>query len=254
MSNYLPTQANLLKVSAVAIAIPRYAGAFALSAGFVAAGQVHTYLGIAEVIAGVSMAVLEGFALAFILNKWRLLAAKSIGWYSLLTVTCLLALSLPLVAIPYLYFMQAGFKAVSDVFPSVLLQNGWNFIVAGVPMLVVIGVGLADVNELEREEKRVDFELQSSRKRAMLEMELSKLSLTVEQAKTANELEIRKLRAGYKVNASAVEAKSQQAIIMPFLCEHCGTGFESNRQLAGHKAHCKASTNGKIELVEQMTR
>ena len=243
-------QASLLKVAAVTIAIPRYAGAFALSAGFVATGQLHASLGIAEVIAGVSMAVLEGFALAFILSKWRLLKVSSIAWYALLIVSLLLALSLPLVAIPYLYFMQTSFTGVTELFNSVLLQNSWNFIVAFVPMLIVIGVGLADVNELEREQQAVDFELEVSKKRATLEMELSKLRLEVEQAKTTTELEVRKLRAKYKVEVSNVEAKSQLDITLPFACEFCGEAYEQERQLRGHKAHCKARVNGKAELEQ----
>ncbi|MBN1992827.1 MAG: hypothetical protein JW953_08980 [Anaerolineae bacterium] len=248
--NRITTQANLLKIAAVTIAIPRYAGAFALSAGFVAEGYLHTSLGISEVIAGVAMAVLEGFAIAFILNKWRLLKASSIAWYALLTVTSLLALSLPLVAIPYLYFMQNGFEAVRDVFPNIWLQNAWNFTVAFVPMLVVIGVGLADVNELEREQKQIDFELEASKKRAMLEMELSKLQLTVEQAKTANELEMRKLRAQYKVDISNVEARQEQKMSKGFICEHCGEAFEKQRQLNGHLAHCKVRANGHSKATE----
>lgn len=244
-------QANILKVAAVTIAVPRYAGAFALSAGFVAEGQLHTSLGIAEVVAGVSMALLEGFALAFILGKWRLLKVYSPTWYALLGVSLLLALSLPLVAVPYLYFMQTSYTGVTELFNSIFLQNSWNFVVAFVPMLIVIGVGLADVNELEREEKRVDFELQVSRKKAMLEIELSKLQLDVEEIKVANELKVRKLKAQYKVDVSNVEAKTQQNILLPFVCENCGEAYEQERQLRGHKAHCKGKVNGKAhELVE----
>jgi len=240
-------QANLLKVAAVTIAIPRFAGAFALSAGFVAEGSLHTGLGVAEIVAGVSMAVLEGFALAFILNKWRLLRVCSLGWYSLLAVICLLALSLPLVAIPYLYFMQAGFSSVNALFSSVWLQNCWNFVVAGVPMLVVIGVGLADVNELEREQKQIDFQLEVSKKKAMLDMEVSEIELKVEQAIVLNELGKRRLRAQYKADLSKAEAQAKRGVSKNFVCE-CGQAFERSMQLNGHKAHCRK--NGQVELIK----
>lgn len=262
-------QAKLLKVAAVAIAIPRYAGAFALSAGFTATGWLHTGFIGAEILAGVAMAVLEGFALAFILSKWRLLKAYSIEWWSLAIVSLLLALSLPLVAVPYLYFTQAGYSSVNEVFPHVAIQNTWNFIVAFVPMLIVIGVGLADVDELEREQKGVDFELEVSKKRAMLEVELSKLKLEVEQARAANELqmsklqldieqtrvvnelETRKLRASFKLAASNVDAVAQQNLNLPFVCEYCGEAYEQERQLRGHKGHCKGRVNGEVKLLSE---
>lgn len=244
-------QANLLKVAAVAIAIPRYAGAFALSAGFVATTELHHILGLSEIVAGISMAVLEGFAIAFILNKWRLLKVSSIAWYGLLFVILLLALSLPMVAVPYLYFMQTGFDAVSQVFPNVLVQNGWNFIVAFVPMLVVIGVGLADVNELEREQEAIDFELERSRRQAELEVELSKLELEAERQKALNQLELKRLKAQYKVDAANIEARAEENTDKPFVCEHCGQAFERQRQLNGHMAHCKVRTNGKTREVAQ---
>ena len=244
-------QATFLKISAVAIAIPRYAGAFALSAGFVATGYMHIGLGIAEVLAGIAMAILEGFAIAFILNKWRLLKSNSVAWYALIVVTSLLALSMPLVAIPYLFYYQAGFDDINALFNSIWLQNAWNFVVAGVPMVVVVGVGLADVNELEKEEEAIDFELESSRKRAELEMELSTLELQVERARVQNELEKKRLRAVYRVEASAVEAQEQDNLNKPFVCPHCKTGFERVRQLNGHLGQCKAKQNGDREQHTQ---
>ena len=245
-------QANILKIAAVAIAIPRYAGAFALSAGFIAEGYLHTGLGVAEVVAGIAMAVLEGFALSFILSKWRLLKVGSLGWYSLLSVCLLLALSLPLVAVPYLYFMQAGFEAVNDIFPVIWLQNGWNFIVAFVPMLVVIGVGLADVNELEREQRQIDFELDVSKKRAKLEIELSQLELNVERAKVLHELEKKQLRAQHEIDVSNIKANKEQKVSKAHICEYCGDAFEKQRQLNGHLAHCKTRQNGKHEEAAEV--
>lgn len=246
---YKMNQATFLKIAAVTIAIPRYAGSFALSAGFVAQGQLHNSLGIAEVVAGTAMAVLEGFALAFILSKWRLLKVGSIAWWSLLLVCFALALSLPLIAVPYLFFMQNGYVSVSQVFSYVWVQNAWNFIVASAPMLVVIGVGLADVNELEREQKAIDFELETSKKKAGLKVELSKLELEVEQAQVLNELEKKRLRAQYKVDASKVEATTRQDTSKPFACPHCNEAYEKQSQLSGHLAHCKAKTNGKQETI-----
>ena len=239
-------QGNILKTAAVMIAVPRYAGAFALSAGFVATGSLHNLLGIAEVAAGVAMAVLEGFAVAFILNKWRLLGTKTVAWWALLAITLLLALSLPMVAIPYLFYYQSTFGNLQQLFNSLWLQNCWNFIIAFSPMLVVIGVGLADVNELEREESAVDFELESHRKRATLEMELSTLELTVERAKLANRLEMEQLRANHKQGLKVVEDK----ISNPFICPWCGVSFKREPQLRGHKAHCKSKSNGSKRQVE----
>jgi hypothetical protein len=236
-------QANLLKIAAVAIAIPRYAGAFALSAGYVAEGDLHRYLGIAEVIAGVSMAVLEGFALAFILNKWRLLKTSSLPWWSLLMVISLLALSLPMVAVPYLYFAQ-GLSIISSIFPNIWVQNGWNFVVAGVPMLVVVGVGLADVDELERERRQLDYELEVRTKRAEVELAVSQFDLEAERDKISNELELNKLKADHKVSMRNMSAKADRNVSKSFICEYCNEAFAKHQQLNGHLAHCKVKQNG----------
>lgn len=248
------TQSNILKVSAVAIAIPRYAGSFALSAGFIAEGQLHTALGIAEVTAGIAMAILEGFALSYILSRWRLLKPNSLAWWASLIVSSLLALALPMVAIPYLYLMQSSLTSVNEVFNSKLLQNAWNFIVAFAPMLIVIGVGLSDVDELAREGNQADIELELSKKKAEVKLELGRLELQLEHAQAKNELEIKQLRASYKVAVSKVETKVKQGGVE---CEYCGrTDFTSKRALGGHKAHCKArkaASNGKLPKLEDNT-
>lgn len=247
------TQSSILKVAAVAIAIPRYAGAFALSVGFVAEGKLHASLGVAEVVAGIAMALLEGFAISYILSKWRLLKPGSIPWCASLIVSLLLALSLPFVAVPYLYFMQAGLSSANDLFGAKWVQYGWNFIVAFVPMLIVIGVGLSDVDELAREANQADIELALNKKRAMLQLELSKIELEVEQAKARTELEIKQLKANHKLAASNIEAKAKQNQELAFACEHCGEQFGSKRAIAGHMAHCKGKANGEQngKLAEQ---
>jgi hypothetical protein len=159
-----------------------------------------------------------------------------------------------LVAVPYLYFYQVGFKAVNEIFPHITVQNAWNFIVAGVPMLVVIGVGLADVNELEREQKRIDFELETSKKKAQLEIDLSYLELDVERAKVENRLEIAQLRATYKVGSSQIEAKIERDSDKAYVCEYCGKGYEREVQLRGHKGQCKTRTNGKQVVVKEVAK
>ncbi len=248
----MKNQASILKIAAVIVAIPRFAGAFALSAGFIAEGTVHVYLGILEVGAGISMAVLEGFAIAFILGKWRLLKTSSVEWYGLLIVILLLALSLPLVAVPYLYFMQTGFGAIGDIFSSVWVQLGWTFVAASISMLVVIGVGLADVNELERETERLDYELETKKKQANLAMEISQLELVVERAKVASDLEIRQLRATYRVQSSSIETKANEGVSMDFVCEYCGQGYETVRGLNGHLGQCKVRKNGQEAIKEEV--
>jgi len=148
----LPTikQSTLLKVAAVSVAAPRYMGAFGYAVGL---GTISTvpWLATAEIWSGAAMAVLEGWALAYTMGRWRLLKPGSMQWYTLLLMLLLLAATIPLIATPYLVGEQMGLKA-AGLFAGMpaWVQYGWTFIVSAVPVLIVMAVGFADVDETEQ--------------------------------------------------------------------------------------------------------
>jgi hypothetical protein len=199
-------QAKILKVAAVTIAAPRYMGAFAASIG-ISAIEHYPALQTLEVLSGGAMALLEGFALAFILSKWRLLKPGSTHWYTLLVNVLILAISLPLVALPYLLIEQNGLHVAQLFEGRFLLQAVWSFLVAAVPVFVVMGVGFADVDQYERQTAQ------------------AKQQAKVKQARRA-------LRQGQEQKPSK-----------DFTCEYCGAIFDKQKALNGHKANCKARAN-----------
>ena len=63
-------QSTLLKVAAISIAAPRYAGAFAVSVGADPFATVPWLLTV-EVASGAAMALLEGLAVAYVFADMR---------------------------------------------------------------------------------------------------------------------------------------------------------------------------------------
>lgn len=141
----LPTEAEVLQISAVAVAAPRYMGAFASAIG-ISIVQAWPWFAGAEIWSGLAMAVLEGWAIAFIARRWRATRAKW-PWRVLLGLWLALIVTLPLVATPYLLSSQYDL-AVIDIMPwwAVAL---WSFLVAAVAPLVLVGVGYADTQRPE---------------------------------------------------------------------------------------------------------
>lgn len=188
----------------MAIAAPRYMGAFGAAIGLQTLQQ-YGWLQDFEVYSGGAMALLEGFALAFVLAKWRLLKPGEAQWYVLLTMVLILALCVPLVALPYLLVEQLGVGNVSQVFgEAFVLQILWSFVVLAVPMFVIMAVGFADVNEYERIASK------------------AKQQAAVKQS----------------------QQRVKQAQAKPFACDACSEAFTSQKALNGHRAHCKPKANG----------
>jgi len=91
-----------------------------------------------------------GFALSFVLGRWRLLKTGSGHWWILLIFVLSLAFTLPLVAVPYLLSEQNS-QPIAEVFQGLYwLQIAWSGLAAGVPALIIMAVGFADVDEADR--------------------------------------------------------------------------------------------------------
>lgn len=137
----LPREAELLQAAAVAVAAPRYMGAFAAAIG-IDLVEYWPQFPTAEIASGAFMALLEGWAIAFVFRKWRGMRSKA-QWRILLILQIALMLTLPAVATPYLIATQFA-APVNEIMPLWLLA-GWSFLVAAIAPLVLAAVGYADV-------------------------------------------------------------------------------------------------------------
>ncbi len=91
------------------------------------------------------MALLEGWAIAFIFRNWRRLRVGSTHWKVLLTLQIILLLMLPATTAPYLVSSQLA-QPAHEILSSPLVWL-WSFAVAAIAPLVVAAVGYADVGE-----------------------------------------------------------------------------------------------------------
>ena len=99
------------------------------------------------------MALLEGWAIAFMFRRWRAMRARSLQWKIQLGLQLALLLALPLVATPYLLASQLG-VAASQLMPLWLLAP-WSFLLAALAPLVLAGVGYADSEPTKPADKPV---------------------------------------------------------------------------------------------------
>lgn len=232
---YKLNQAKVLKISAVAIAAPRYIGAFGASIG-VSAIELVPALRYAEMLTGGAMAILEGFALAFILGKIALLEPGSVQHKQLTRFAWLIALTLPIVGLPYLLAEQNQ-QSIQSLFAGNLLafalQVAWSLTVLAVPVFVVMAVGYADIDAIER-----------AKHQAAIEQTTLQIKQESKQVKLLAQAELEQTKQEIEQTKQEIE----QAILLPFVCENCGKGFSEQKGLNGHKAHCKAKANGIAQM------
>lgn len=241
-------QSTILKVAAMLVAAPRYVGLMLYLSGFVFSGWLLDALHVAEGVAGLSLAVLEGFALAYILSRRQLGFSKADKAMVLCVVAGLLAL-LPLVATPYLLSLYDGTQVFTG-FAAPVLKFAWATATASMPVLIVVGVALV-------EKDPVDVEILKAERQALLKQTLSKIEAETKQALSRIEaeteqtvlqykLQAQQTRADHKLKQQQVEQEVEQTVSKDFACDYCGAAFDSARALAGHKGHCKAKQNGKV--------
>lgn len=250
--------ATILKTSAMAVSIPRYVGIlfYASGLGFNGAWGFAHY---AELIAGVCLALLEGFALSYMVDRVQLNTSK-IEQAAIIAVALLLLILLPLAAIPSMYFAFIGaslFASFAGNVAQVCFTCAWLFAVAAMPILIILGVGLTQSDPLERQ-------LQQSIKRATTEQEIAKLDASTKQviaeieARTQQiilqyQLQNRQTKASYKQQSSRIEQQHEQDEALPFACV-CNQRFATVKALSGHKANCdqwkQGQANGKAELEQ----
>lgn len=144
----LPTEAEVLQASAIIVAAPRYMGAFASVIGIDILTHWPGFANV-EIGSGAAMAVLEGWAVAFMFRRWRVMPTGSPHWWVLLVLQFALMLALPATATPYLLSSQLG-QPANEIMPFALLV-AWSFTVAAIAPLVLAAVGYSDTKEAATE-------------------------------------------------------------------------------------------------------
>ena len=212
------TSANVLKFAAVLIAAPRYVGAFGVSLG-VAATELYPALVSIELATGGAMAILEGFAIAFMVNRWAKLKQFSWQWLAIATIAIVLLFTLPLIGLPYLLTEQRKISTVELFTGYEALQIAWSLVVLSVPVLIIIGVALADYDTTEQAIHQLN---QDSK------VKLAKLNTKQVVAKPEA-----------KPAPQPVAKPSNGKLAKELIVCDCGRVFDNVRGLNGHKAHCK---------------
>ncbi len=238
----LNNQASILKVAAMFVAAPRYVGLMLFLFGFVFEGWLLSALHIAEGVAGLSLAVLEGFALAYILSRRQLGFSKA-DKIAVVAVVAVLLVLLPLCATPYLLWLFDGtqiFGAKQAGFVAGGFKFVWATATASMPILIVVGVALI-------EKDPVDVQILNAERQALLQQTLSKIEAETEQVTLQYKLLAQQAKAEHKVEKQQLEQQAEQNANKEFVCDYCGAGFESNKALAGHTGHCRARQNGKVK-------
>ena len=136
-----PKEAEILQAAAVAVAAPRYMGAFAAAIG-VNLILSWPWFATVEIITGGAMALLEGWAVAFLFRHWRRLRFRSTHWYILLGLQIALLLMLPATATPYLVASQRNETITVLLDPAA--QWLWSLGLATIAPLIAAAIGYAD--------------------------------------------------------------------------------------------------------------
>ena len=253
--------ATTLKISAMAVSIPRYVGILFYASGlsFTAAWGIAHF---AELIAGCALALLEGFAISYMVDRVQQNTSK-IEQGAIIIVACLLLLLLPLAAIPSMYFAYTG-NSLFDTLANnaseiakICATCTWLFSVAIMPILIIIGVGLTQSDPMERklkqEVKRAETEQRIAELRATTEQRIAEMDAQTKQTLLHYQLENRQTRANYEQETSRIK---QDHRVLPFVCV-CKQQFETVKALNGHKASCeqwKQQANGKAKEAEHRRR
>lgn len=243
-------QATLLKIAAMLVATPRYVGLMLYLSGFVFSGLFLSALHIAEGVAGLSLAVLEGFALAYILSRRHLGFSRLDKAFVYLVVGALLVL-LPLCATPYLWALFNGSSLFADStgFWDSFFKFVWVAATASMPILIIIGVALV-------EKDPTDIAISLAEREATKQQTIAKIEAETEQALLEYKLLARQAKASHKQQVEQVQQQAeqpeQQTLQNDFVCDYCGSAFGSVKALAGHSGHCKeraVAMNGNRRVV-----
>lgn len=136
----LPRQADVIKVAAVITATPRWVGALLAAEGFMMPEAWGVWWVPISAIFSAGMALVEGFAFAFVFNAWRLDRSKTSN--RLLWLAMLSALVFILVLAPFIA-AQVRAETLETVLGTGWALWLWSASVAASTIVIVASVGYA---------------------------------------------------------------------------------------------------------------
>lgn len=136
----MKNKAQVLQISAFAVAIARYMALGGMAVGHnVFASTLFVWL---EIISWAAMAVLEGFAIPYISKGMSRFVPKTFYWWQLLVYRILLLLAIPLLGAPLYAAVSAGVEVYQVLY--IWQYWVWLFLFSGLVALIVDGVGVVE--------------------------------------------------------------------------------------------------------------
>lgn len=180
--------AKVLKTAAMTVAAPRYIGLMLFISGFHFNGSFLSFMHVLEGFAGLSLAILEGFAISYILSRRQLDFSKVDKGIIIIIVAVLLIL-LPLCATPYLIYLFDQ----TDVFLSEnnVVKFLWIAATASMPILIIAGVAMV-------EKDPVDVAIMNAERTAKKKQRLAEISAETEGIMLEYNLKKTELRRQYQ--------------------------------------------------------
>ena len=133
-------EADIIKVAALLTAAPRWAGALLEADGVPALADWAGWWRVAALILSVSMAAVEGFALAYVLSRWR--RERENGSHLLFWLAIVALVDFAMILAPYVAANVSGVE-LADILGSGPLLWLWSIAVAASTGIVVASVGYA---------------------------------------------------------------------------------------------------------------
>lgn len=137
---------RILKTAAMIVATPRYIGLMLFISGFRFSGYYLSAMHILEGLAGLALAILEGFAVTYILSRRQLGFSKTDTWL-IYIVSIVLLISLPLCAGPYMEYLFDGTLMFDDT--NEIIKFLWIVATVSMPILIIAGVALVENDPID---------------------------------------------------------------------------------------------------------
>lgn len=140
MTHERDREADIIKVAALLTAAPRWAGALLEADGVPALAEWAAWWRVAALLLSIGMAAVEGFALAYVLSRWR--KERENGSHLLFWLAMIALIDFAVILAPYVAANVSGIPLRLVLGDGALLW-AWSIAVAGSTGLVVASVGYA---------------------------------------------------------------------------------------------------------------